>query len=286
MYQHIAHQLSLRTLEELFEEFFGLRIGKSEIHLFKALLARYYQNTHDQLIERILAGPVLHVDETEVKLRTGKGYVWVFATYDKVVYQYRATREGGFLKNMLNSFTGVLVTDFYTAYDALDCPQQKCLIHLLRDINQALLDRPFDSELRAIVEPFGSLLRSIVATVDEHGLKRRHLVKYTRKVSKFFRDILSHTYHSDAAISLRQRLIKNRARLFTFLSYDAVPWNNNPAENAIKQFAYYREETVGVMSEEGIKDYLMLLSIYQTCRYRGISFLKFLLSKERDIEEF
>ena len=40
------------------------------------------------------------------------------------------------------------------------------------------------------------------------------------------------------------------------------------------------------MSEEGIKDYLMLLSIYQTCRYRGISFLKFLLSKERDIEGF
>jgi hypothetical protein len=71
MYQHIAHQLSLGTLEELFEEFFGLRIGKSEIHLFKALLARYYQNTRDQLMERIIAGPVLHVDETEVRLRPG-----------------------------------------------------------------------------------------------------------------------------------------------------------------------------------------------------------------------
>src|SRR5260370_24132033 len=33
MYQHISHQLSLRTLEELLREFFGLRIGKSEIHM-------------------------------------------------------------------------------------------------------------------------------------------------------------------------------------------------------------------------------------------------------------
>src|SRR5262249_15714043 len=56
------------------------------------------------------------------------------------------------------------------------------------------------------------------------------------------------------------------------------------AENAIKQFAYYREGTVGVMREPGLSDYLVLLSIYQTCRYRGISFLKFLLSKERDVE--
>jgi predicted RecB family nuclease len=286
IYQHISHQLSLRTLEELFEEFFGLRIGKSEIHLFKPLLAHYYQHAYHQLMERLLVGHVLHADETEVKLKTGKAYVWVFATFDNVVYMYRPTREGAFLQNTLENFKGVLVTDFYAVYDSLDCPQQKCLIHLLRDMNQMLLDHPFDTELQSMVRPFGSLLRSIVATVDEHGLKRRHLAKYTRRVNKFFRDILSEKYQSEIAMSLRQRLIKNRERLFTFLDYDAVPWNNNAAENAIKQFAHYREQTVGVMSEEGIKNYLVLLSIYQTCRCRGISFFKFLLSKERDIEDF
>jgi hypothetical protein len=136
------------------------------------------------------------------------------------------------------------------------------------------------------VAPFGSLLRSIIAMVDEHGLRRRHLARYVRKVAKFFRGILSRKFQSEGAIALQQRLIKNRERLFTFLNYDGVPWNNNPAENAIRQFAYYREETVGVMSEDGIRDYLVLLSIYQTCRYNGVSFLKFLLSRESDIETF
>jgi hypothetical protein len=65
-----------------------------------------------------------------------------------------------------------------------------------------------------------------------------------------------------------------------------VPWNNNNAENAIKRFTYYREDTVGVMKEAGLSDYLVLLSLCHTCRYRGISFLKFLLSRERDIDRF
>ena len=65
-----------------------------------------------------------------------------------------------------------------------------------------------------------------------------------------------------------------------------MPWNNNNAENAIKQFAYYREETTGMMKESGLSDYLVLLSICQTCRYKGVSFLKFLVSGQRDIDRF
>jgi hypothetical protein len=65
-----------------------------------------------------------------------------------------------------------------------------------------------------------------------------------------------------------------------------VPWNNNNAENAIKRFAYYREEVTGVTKERGLHDYLLLLSLYQTCRYKGISFLKFLVSGEQDLDVF
>ena len=55
---------------------------------------------------------------------------------------YRPTREGDFLRTMLKDFHGVLVSDFYAAYDSIECPQQKCLIHLMRDINQELLNNP------------------------------------------------------------------------------------------------------------------------------------------------
>jgi hypothetical protein len=89
---------------------------------------------------------------------------------------------------------------------------------------------------------------------------------------------------SEAAQAIRERLLKYRDKLFTFLRYDGVPWNNNNAENAIKQFAYFRERRPSIMKEAGLQDYLVLLSIYQTCRYKGLSFMKFLLSGERDID--
>jgi hypothetical protein len=107
-----------------------------------------------------------------------------------------------------------------------------------------------------------------------------------RAVVEFFQSVSNQSFRSEAAAALRERLIRNQDRLFTFILRDRIPWNNNSAENAIKQFAYYRERTVGVMKEAGLSDYLLLLSIYQTCRYKGVSFLKFLLSKQRDVDSF
>jgi hypothetical protein len=180
----------------------------------------------------------------------------------------------------------MLVSDFYAAYDSIECPQQKCLIHLMRDMNQALLDNPFDEELRSITGPFGKLLRAIVLTVDQHGLKRRHLERHKPEVEAFFRHLGGPQFQSDAADALRTRLNKNRDKLFTFLDHDGVPWNNNNAENAIKRFAYYREDTVGLMKVAGLNSYLVLLSICHTCRYKGVSFLKFLRSRELDVDDF
>jgi hypothetical protein len=42
-------------------------------------------------------------------------------------------------KRVLAEFKGVLVSDFYAPYDTLDCPKQKCLIHLMRDLNSPLI---------------------------------------------------------------------------------------------------------------------------------------------------
>jgi hypothetical protein len=152
-------------------------------------------------------------------------------------------------------------------------------------MNRAILDSPFDQELQSITTSFGVLLRSIVTTVDEQGLKRRHLERHNRAVEAFFSGLMERSYESDASRALQDRLHKNRDRLFTFLHHDGVSWNNNLAENAIKRFSYYRED-VGRSIKEGLVEHLQLLSLYQTCKVRGISFLKFLLSRERDLDAF
>jgi hypothetical protein len=58
----------------MFRDLFGLTVGNPEIMVFKSLMARFYRPTYGALLAKILASPVLHADETYVKLRTGTGY--------------------------------------------------------------------------------------------------------------------------------------------------------------------------------------------------------------------
>src|SRR5262249_32817741 len=154
-------------------------------------------------------GPLVHADETEVHLkREGKGYVWVFTNLEEVVFLYRKTREGGFLAELLKGFGGVLVTDFYAAYDSLDCPQQKCLVHLMRDFNHDLQANPWAEELKGLASSFGQLLRKIVTTIDRHGLKCRHLARHRGDVDRFFEKVAATEYRSATAEGYSKRLLK------------------------------------------------------------------------------
>ena len=286
MYQHVVHRMSLKHLAAMFEECFGLRVRFQEIHMLKALAARRFRPACKRILDRILKGGLIHSDETHTNLKKGKGYVWVVTNLEDVLYMYRPNREAGFLQDLLKDFKGVLVSDFYSGYDSLLCEQQRCLVHLIRDINDDLKGNPYDEEFKALAAEFGKLLRSIVGTIDKYGLKRRHLHKHKAAVARFFGNLTSRVYRSELAGSYQNRLVKNENKLFTFLDHDGVPWNNNPGEHAVKAFAYYRRVSDGMLEEGGLSDYLVLLSVYQTCKYRGVSFLRFLLSREEDVEVY
>ena len=57
------------------------------------------------------------------------------------------------------------------------------------------------------------------------------------------------------------------------------------AERAIRQLAVQRKIS-GSFFKRVAPQYLLLLAISQTCRFQGKSFLKFLLSKETDLDSF
>jgi transposase IS66 family protein len=286
VYHYVVHRVSLRQLKGMFADCFGLAVGLSELMDIKAVLANRYRATCDQSLARIVRGELIHADETHANLQKGKGYVWALANMGDVVYLYKPSREATFLHKLLQGFKGVLVTDFYSGYDSLPCEQQKCLIHLIRDINNDLKANPFDEELKVVAGEFGKLLRSIVGTIDKYGLKKCHLHKHKAEVDRFFRVLETRVYRSEPAEGYQRRLLKNERKLFTFLEHDGVPWNNNPGEHAVKAFAWSREVSDGRISREGLSDFLVLLSIRQTCQYRGVSFLKFLLSGEEDVESY
>ena len=175
---------------------------------------------------------------------------------------------------------------FYNIHDKLKIRIENISWHLIRDLNGDFHKNQLNAELKAIVTQFGGLLRTIVSTIDEYGLRRRHLHKHHKDVNRFYKWLEKVECETEIASQYQRRLIRCKGGCFEFLNHDGVPWNNNNAEKAVKQFVRRRDVMGARFSEDGLRDYLTLLSIYQTLRYRNRSFFEFLLSGETDLEAF
>jgi predicted RecB family nuclease len=272
---HISHEMIARMIKEQF----GIWINPMYLVQRKYKWLRYWKSEVEYLWKIVKNSPVMHIDETTVRLSKDRGYVWAFATPHTVFYHFTLTREVDFLHTWLKGYKGIIVTDSFPGYETLKVKQQKCLIHLIRDLNDDLFKNPFDEEYKLIVSEFGRLLRKIIDTIDKFGLKQKHLQKHIKETERFYKQILERIPKSELSIKYNKRLRKHWNELWTFLHHDNVPWNNNNAEAAIKAFAQYRRGVNGQIGEHGLREYLEMLSIAQTCRYRNLSFLNFLRRK-------
>ena len=286
LYQLVEAYLPTRGITRALNRFHAFGLTQAVIHNLKVSASRFYKETYQIILNNLIKGNLLHVDETRANVKGKAAYVWVLTNLCEVAYIYSDSREGEMVKNLLREFKGVLVSDFYTAYEALECPQQKCLIHLVRDLNDAALDHPFDDDLKQIVRNFAALLKPMVETVDRFGLKRHYLKKHLVNVRRFYKLVRKIEARSEVVEKCKQRFEKNSDKLFTFLRYDGIPWNNNNAEHAIKAFARLRDVIEGICTAKAVQEYLIILSVRQTCVYQGIDFLDFLRSGEKSVEAF
>ena len=248
----IQYKLSSESIVNVLKDSFSIKSSATQMTRFKEIIATKYEETYNEIIKKMRQSKLIHIDETIARINGIDGYVWVFANYDSVYYQFRETREPDFLKELLQDFKGVLVSDFYTGYDSLECGQQKCLVHLIRDLNEDFMKHQLDEEFKQIISEFGSLLRNIISTIDKYGLKKFYLNKHKKEVEKFYKKVILQEFESDLALSYQKRFVKYKEKLFTFLNHDGIPWNNNNAEHSIKPFAKWRKKISKSLTKKNI----------------------------------
>ena len=261
----VNHRINLHTVNDIIWDSFGIKLSNSIIRSFKSQMAMEYAIAADTLLSEIVSSSLVQIDETSVKVKGfSKPYVWVFANMNTVYYIFRPNRESGFLKEILKDFSGVLISDFYPGYESLSCIQQKCLIHLMRDLNEDFLHNQFNEEYKNCVTKFSELLNTIIYTINTYGLRKRNLNKHRKDVKRFYSQVIDTECKTSLMEKWQKRFKKNEEVLFTFLRHNNCPWNNNNAEHAIIPFAKYRRIRDTDFSEQSIKEYLTLLSIQQT----------------------
>lgn len=202
------------------------------------------------------------------------------------IFRLTEGRETEFLKPFATAYKGALVSDFYGGYDALPCRQQKCLVHLIRDLNNDLWENPFNVQLEAFVASVRDLLLPILADAQKFGLKAFHLRKHRPRVDAFYKNVIDNRSTGQELINkFQKRFERYRESLFTFLECDGVPWNNNAAERALRHLAVQRKIS-GAFSSKGAQEYIRLLGVAQSCRFQEKSFLGFLRSGLYDVDAY
>jgi hypothetical protein len=285
VYLRVSLRLPYRLITTMMEDLFGERTTEATVVNFVRNLAGYYGPCEQATLDRLLAGPFIHVDETRLSIEGTDHYVWVFTDGHRVILRMTETRETTMVLELLSGYRGVLVSDFYAGYDSVECRQQKCLVHLIRDLNDDLWASPFDAEFEGFVLAVRDLVVPMIEAVQGRATKARQLTKFLPAVDAFYaRHITSISYKSEVTQKYQKRFERYRDSLFTFLSLDGIPWNNT-AERGIRHLAVQRKIS-GTFFEEPVSHYLLLLGIAQTCRFQEKSFLKFLMSGELDVDSF
>jgi hypothetical protein len=168
-------------------------------------------------------------------------------------------------------FRGVLITDFWAAYESVDAQdRQYCLVHLLRE-----LEKVDQSNTSAEWVSFARRLRRLL----REGILFRKRDDFSPDKWPADKQRLHNRLMKLAAIEatdadvrrLAKRLMRYSDFLFTFLDYEDVPFENNHAERQIRPAVIIRKNSLSNRSDRGAKTQAVLMSVYRTLKLRGLN---------------
>lgn len=223
-----------------------------------------------QLREQIRASPVVHADETGWRQDGANGYVWTFST-PTAQYFLRRGRTKDVVDEVLDSsFSGVLVSDFYAAYDHYPGVQQRCWPHLLRDIHTLKEQYPDDVGLAAWATAVHALFEEAKAFTSPDGRERQRMQRVFEErllvhCQPFLDDPLA------VQRTLCRRIQRHLKELFVFVADPTVPPDNNAAERSLRQLVTSRKISGGTRSDQGTTSKMTLASLFGTWRARGLN---------------
>ena len=225
----------------------------------------------DQIRAAIRASPVVHADETGLREDGSNGYLWSFST-PTARYFVHGRRDKGVVDAVLGPrFAGVLVTDFYAAYDHYAGPHQRCWAHLLREIDALVDKHPADAALAAwATQVRGVYARARRGAGPDAATRRRTQRRCEADLLAVCEPSLDGTAPTVPQAVLCRRLQKYLPELFTFVGDPTVPSTNNAAERSLRPVVIQRKISGGTRSPAGTTTFTRLASLFGTWRARGL----------------
>lgn len=275
-YLRTTLRLPVRQIQTYLATLHALRLSVGEIVELGHAVRQQLQPAADHLLVEVRGQEAVHQDETGWREAGANGYIWTTASDGPHAvrhYTYSASRGHQVPLRLLGpDCRGVLVTDFYAAYNRVPGWHQRCWTHLLRDLHELKLLHAARDDVVTWAEAVRQLYDEAKAWLaDERSVAERRR-KYTELYLRA--EQLGQQYACAAAHpcwALAKRLLRHQEELFQFVLRPGVPADNNLAERSLRPLVIMRKISGGTRSAEGSKTRFTLASLFGTWHARGLN---------------
>jgi transposase len=272
--------VSSRKVPRAVEGLTGLKFTAAAVLGFETKLAQRAKPLAEDIASKIASTEgAVNADETYWSCDGKRAYFWLHATGPYVHFRFSLSRAGRISRRILGAdFTGVLVTDCYSGYDAQTArAKQKCLAHLTRAARDWQKVVPAES-LAAVF--FADVQAWVTRACRLHRLRRTLPDKRLAIEMAWLRKEQQRLETTDAvdhhkARKLQGRLCRYRDDWLIFLDDPRVPPTNNRAEQLLRQLVILRKLTFGHRSLAGAHRMARLTTVKETAKQHGHRVLDF-----------
>ena len=267
-YANVSIDKTHKILSDLLE----LPISVGTIKAINAEFAGKADDILPLIRERLRESPVLHVDETGVRVNGTTQWIHVASNehYTLTTVHRKRGKEGTDAGGVMPEYDGTVIHDCWKPYFGYDkCVHALCNAHLLRELN-ALIEQKqmWASEMKRLLLEMKDVVERSKGS-DKAELSRYFRKKFKNKYQSVLEAGRAETptgggNKRSKAENLLKRLEQYREEVCRFSEDFKVPFDNNQAERDIRNVKVKGKVSGCFRTEEGAEDYAKTASFIGT----------------------
>ena len=272
-----AFNLSEDKISELFRMIFKLNISPGSISNTLARLKEYLKEDYKKLEQEIEKAKFVHRDDTGWRKNGETNWLSVASTANAVYFRINKRLNAKNAKKLKLAKDCVQISDAHSVYNNTCKEQQKDWAHLARLAKKPkhyFKDKKDKRDYEKCVSKIMKLYSQAKKDKLSLGCSKNLQQKYDAKLLEILgeKNRRKNRWFGKNALRLKQYILKQQGKWFTFLKYEYVAPTNNRAERDIRTPVIKRKISQQNRSTVHMHSYEMQVSLYMTSKTRGLEY--------------